>query len=226
MFILVGLGIVGGVGLIVVEILYHKHKVWRHGDVPNNHTWEDNDMMICGNTNERFKKKGKSRRTQVRRERRAEAAKDAISRWKGTIEVTNWQWIWLSWGSREILEGIIAHVVTMEAMNMIIGNIGRKERLRYQKVSEEKEVLNFGYLRSCFFWGGHFEPSHGPSSGIKYICYISEKRSSVPHTLGRNLARNLLNVWDIFHWFYNIFVLDWCRWRLKGKELVMQGSPC
>ena len=27
MFILVGLGIVGGVGLIVVEILYHKHKV-------------------------------------------------------------------------------------------------------------------------------------------------------------------------------------------------------
>merc|ERR1719242_1743822 len=47
-FILVGLGIVGGVGLIVVEILYHKHK--------------------------------------VRRERRAEAAKDAISRWKGTIE--------------------------------------------------------------------------------------------------------------------------------------------
>ena len=26
-FILVGLGIVGGVGLIVVEILYHKHKV-------------------------------------------------------------------------------------------------------------------------------------------------------------------------------------------------------
>merc|ERR1719367_881413 len=47
-FILVGLGIVGGVGLIVVEILYHKHK--------------------------------------VRRERRAEAAKDAINRWKGTIE--------------------------------------------------------------------------------------------------------------------------------------------
>ena len=52
----------------------------------------ENDMMICGNTNERFKKKGKSRRTQVRRERRAEAAKDAISRWKGTIEVTNWPW--------------------------------------------------------------------------------------------------------------------------------------
>ena len=40
------------------------------------------------------------------------------------------------------MEGIIAHVVTMEAMNMIIGNIGRKERLKYQKVSEAKEVLN------------------------------------------------------------------------------------
>ena len=33
MFILVGLGIVGGVGLIVVEILYHKHKVWEYGKV-------------------------------------------------------------------------------------------------------------------------------------------------------------------------------------------------
>ena len=33
MFILVGLGIVGGVGLIVVEILYHKHKVCGHEEV-------------------------------------------------------------------------------------------------------------------------------------------------------------------------------------------------
>ena len=41
------------------------------------------------------------------------------------------------------MEGIIAHMVTMEAMNMIIGNIGRKEeRLEYQKVSDEKKVLN------------------------------------------------------------------------------------
>ena len=49
-FILVGLGIAGGVGLIVVEILYHKHK--------------------------------------LRRDKRAEAAKEAISKWKGTIEVS------------------------------------------------------------------------------------------------------------------------------------------
>ena len=50
MFILVGLGIAGGVGLIVVEIIYHKHK--------------------------------------LRRDKRAEAAKEAISKWKGTIEVS------------------------------------------------------------------------------------------------------------------------------------------
>eukprot|EP00090_Calanus_glacialis_P018797 TRINITY_DN29121_c0_g1_i1.p1 TRINITY_DN29121_c0_g1~~TRINITY_DN29121_c0_g1_i1.p1 ORF type:complete len:1142 (-),score=246.94 TRINITY_DN29121_c0_g1_i1:120-3545(-) len=47
-FILVGAGIVGGVGLIIIEIIYHKHN--------------------------------------IRREKRATAAKLAISRWKGTIE--------------------------------------------------------------------------------------------------------------------------------------------
>ena len=49
MFILVGAGIVGGVGLIIIEIIYHKHN--------------------------------------IRREKRANAAKLAITRWKGTIEV-------------------------------------------------------------------------------------------------------------------------------------------
>ena len=46
---MVGAGIVGGVGLIIVEIIYHKHN--------------------------------------IRREKRASAAKLAISKWKGTVEV-------------------------------------------------------------------------------------------------------------------------------------------
>jgi hypothetical protein len=45
----VGAGIIGGLGLILVEILYHKHK--------------------------------------IRKEKRADAAQMAITRWKGTIEV-------------------------------------------------------------------------------------------------------------------------------------------
>ena len=49
-FILVGAGIVGGIGLILLEIIYHKHK--------------------------------------LRKVERSEAAKVAISRWKGTVEVT------------------------------------------------------------------------------------------------------------------------------------------
>ena len=44
-----GAGIIGGLGLILVEILYHKHK--------------------------------------IRKEKRADAAHMAITRWKGTIEV-------------------------------------------------------------------------------------------------------------------------------------------
>ena len=49
-FILVGAGIVGGIGLILLEIIYHKHK--------------------------------------MRKVDRSEAAKVAISRWKGTVEVS------------------------------------------------------------------------------------------------------------------------------------------
>ena len=45
----VGAGIIGGLGLILVEILYHKHK--------------------------------------IRKEKRADAAHMAITKWKGTIEV-------------------------------------------------------------------------------------------------------------------------------------------
>jgi hypothetical protein len=45
----VGAGIIGGLGLILVEILYHKHK--------------------------------------IRKEKRADAAQMAITKWKGTIEV-------------------------------------------------------------------------------------------------------------------------------------------
>ncbi len=46
-----GAGIIGGLGLILVEILYHKHK--------------------------------------IRKEKRADAAQMAITKWKGTIEVSS-----------------------------------------------------------------------------------------------------------------------------------------